>query len=228
MARMARLVVPGFPHHITQRGNGRQKVFFSDEDYVLFRELLAQNCRAAGVACWAYCLMPNHIHAILVPSDEDSLRAVLAPTHRRYAGIINARRKRTGHFWQGRYGAAVMDEPHLLAAFCYILRNPVTAKLTSTLEDWPWSSARVYLRGTRDGLTTPGPMRERYPKLKTLLREGCDGENDRKVRDDETIGRPHGDARFIASLERKTGRRLSPGKRGPKPLETNEKEKRKS
>ena len=210
MPRIPRVIAPCLPHHITQRGNGRQKVFFSDDDYAMFRDFLAENCKAAGVACWAYCLMPNHIHAILVPEDEDGLRAALAPTHRRYAGLINARRKRTGHFWQGRYGAAVMDEAHLLAAFRYILRNPIEAGLAASPEDWKWSSARAYLRNINDGLTDTAPLRLRSPNLWSLLKadanefEGC------TVCEDETIGRPHGDEAFLASLERKTGRRPPP------------------
>jgi len=216
MSRIARFVVPGLPHHVTQRGNGRGKVFFTDADYEVYKQMLIENCTAAKVECWAFCLMPNHIHAILVPSDEDGLRVALAATHRRYAGLINARRKKTGHFWQGRYGAAVMDENHLTEAFRYILRNPVVAKLVSEAERWPWSSARAYLKGGEDGLTTKGPMLSRFPSMRTLLGDKI-ASQDFLVRDDETIGRPRGSAAFIAGLERKTGRTLQAEKRGPKP-----------
>ena len=226
MSRIARLVVPGLPHHVTQRGNGRGKVFFTEADYRLYKDLLIEHCVAAKVECWAFCLMPNHIHAILVPSDKDGLRAALSATHRRYAGLINARRKKTGHFWQGRYGAAVMDEDHLAQAFRYILRNPAEAKLVEVPERWEWSSARAYLKGGEDGLTTKGPMHSRFPAMKSLL--GNDIELDSStVRDDETIGRPRGSAAFIAALERKTGRRLLPEKRGPKPAKTKAKRGRK-
>jgi putative transposase len=109
MARLARVVVPGHPHHVTQRGNGRARTFFGDADYALYRDLLAENCRAAEVEVWAWCLMPNHVHLIVVPSDPDGLRRALARVHRSYAGIIQARRKRSGHFWQGRFGAVAMD-----------------------------------------------------------------------------------------------------------------------
>jgi len=226
MSRIARLVVPGLPHHVTQRGNGRGKIFFTDADYQLYKDLLIEHCAAAKVECWAFCLMPNHIHAILVPSDEDGLRATLSATHRRYAGLINARRKKTGHFWQGRYGAAVMDEDHLALAFRYMLRNPVAAKLVDAAERWAWSSARAYLKGGEDGLTTKGPILRRFPAVKSLLRD--EGEMDEiVVRDDETIGRPLGSAAFIATLERKTGRKLMPEKRGPKPAKTKAKRGRK-
>ena len=69
MARLARVVIPGYPHHVTQRGNGRARTFFSDDDYALYRDMLAASCRAAEVEIWAWCLMPNHTHLILVPSD---------------------------------------------------------------------------------------------------------------------------------------------------------------
>jgi putative transposase len=217
MARIARLVVPGLPHHVTQRGNGQGRVFFSDDDYKLYMRLLVENCAAAGVSCWAYALMPSHIHAILVPSDEDGLRASLAPVHRRYAGVVNGRRKKTGHFWQGRYGAAVMDEEHLAAAFRYILRNPVELGLVASPEAWRWSSAAAYLKSRDDGLTDTRPMLQRFPDIAVLLKAKASSFDELPVRDDETIGRPRGSAKFLAALERKTKRDLAPQKRGPKP-----------
>src|SRR5579863_4218176 len=111
MARLARLVIPGIPYHVTQRGNGGQRVFFSQADYAAYRDLLAGAAAEAGVAVWAWCLMPNHVHLILRPSGEDGLRRALARVHRAYAGKIHARRRRSGHFWQGRFGAVAMDEP---------------------------------------------------------------------------------------------------------------------
>ena len=98
MARLARVVVPHHPHHVTQRGNGRARTFFANADYALYRDLPAENCRAAEVAVWAWCLMPNHVHLILMPSDPDGLRRALARVHRSYAGVIQARRRRSGHF----------------------------------------------------------------------------------------------------------------------------------
>src|ERR1700730_3856095 len=98
MPRLARVVVPGHPHYVTQRGNGRARTFFDDGDYALYRDLLAEHRRAFGVAVWAWCLMPNHVHLILVPSDADGLRAALEPLQRRYARGLHARRKRTRTF----------------------------------------------------------------------------------------------------------------------------------
>src|ERR1700682_3777403 len=136
MARLARVVIPGHPHHVTQRGNGRARAFFEDADYALYRNLLAEYCRAAEVEVWAWCLMPNHVHLILVPSDADGLRRALARVHRRYAGFIHARRRRTGHFWQGRFGAVAMDEAHLVAALRYVSLNPVRARLVERAQGW--------------------------------------------------------------------------------------------
>lgn len=213
MSRLARLVVPGLPHHVTQRGNGGQKVFFTDADYELYMGLLADSCAVARVTCVAFTLLPDHIHLILVPATADGLRAALAPTHRAYAGALNGRRKRSGHFWQGRYGAAVMDDDHLAATFRHMLLKPVEAGLARKPEKWPWSSAGAYLKREHDGLTDPRWLRDRFSNPAALLAEDADI----AIRDDETIGRPQGSKAFIARLERKTGRSLNPAKRGPKP-----------
>jgi REP-associated tyrosine transposase len=132
-------------HHVTWRGNGAARTVFSDLDYTLYRDLLGEHCRAAGDAVWAWCLMPNHAHLVLVRSDDDGRRRALAPAHRSYAGIIHARRRRSGHFWQGRFGAVVMDEEHFLAALAYVPLNPVRARLVARAGDWRWSSTRAHL-----------------------------------------------------------------------------------
>jgi putative transposase len=217
MARLARVVVPGHPHHVTQRGNGRARTFFADADYALYRDLLAQHCRAADVEVWAWCLMPNHVHLILVPSDRDGLRRALAAVHRRYAGIIHARRKRTGHFWQGRFGAVVMDEAYLAAALRYVSLNPVRARLVERARDWRWSSTRAHLTGKDDGVTARAPIKARFPDFSDLLAAEPEADVFARLRAAESIGRPLGDERFLARIERRTARRLRPGKRGPKP-----------
>jgi putative transposase len=219
MARLARVVIPGHPHHVTQRGNGRARTFFGDADYALYRDLLAEHCHAAAVEVWAWCLMPNHVHLILVPSDADGLRRALSRVHRGYAGMIQARRKRTGHFWQGRFGAVAMDEDHLAMALRYVALNPVRARLVGRAQDWRWSSTRAHLRGRDDGLTELAPVRERFPRFADLLAGEPDPELFARLRAAESIGRPLGNDRFLARIERLTGRALKPGKRGPKPSE---------
>jgi len=193
------------------------RTFFADADYALYRELLGQHCRAAGVEVWAWCLMPNHVHLILTPSDADGLRRALAAVHRRYAGVIHARRKRTGHFWQGRFGAAVMDEAHLAAALAYVSLNPVRARLVARAQDWRWSSTRAHLAGKDDGVTARAPIKERFPDFAELLAGAAEADAFARLRAAESIGRPLGDDRFLARIERLTARRLRPGKRGPRP-----------
>ena len=217
MARLARAVFPGVPHHVTQRGNGRQQTFFSDADYRLYRDLLAEHAAAAGVAVWSWVLMPNHVHLILVPPEPDALSAMLSLVHRRYAGHVHARLQRTGHFWQGRFGCVAMDEAHLGAALRYVALNPVRARLVKRAVDWPWSSVPAQLGLVADdGLTTTAPVRARYPDFAELIAAGEDAAAFQRLRRSESIGRPLGAEAFIARLEAESGRTLRPGKPGPK------------
>ena len=118
----------------------------------------------AGVEVWAWVLMPNHVHLILVPHDGDALRRALAPVHRYYAGHVHLRQQRSGHFWQGRFGCVAMDDHHLGAALRYVALNPVRARLCKRAADWPWSSIHAHL-GRADGLTSCAPVLSRYPGL---------------------------------------------------------------
>src|SRR5690242_5118150 len=97
MSRLARAVVPDVPHHVTQRGNRRQRTFFCKDDYFLYAALLADSCRLHGVGIWAYCLMPNHVHLIAVPSTADALRKGIGEAHRRYTTEINRRERWSGY-----------------------------------------------------------------------------------------------------------------------------------
>lgn len=212
MARMARLVVPGYPHHVTQRGNRRQAVFFEDADYRAYLDLLASWAGAAGTEIWAYCLMPNHVHLILVPAHADGLRAALGETHRRYTRLINVREGWRGHLWQERFHSFVMDEPHLLRAARYVLMNPVMAGLVDRAEAWPWSSARAHVSGRADGVVSVAPLRERVGDWATLL----EGEVDEAARLETHLrtGRPLGAEPWVEGLEARMGRRLRPGRPG--------------
>jgi putative transposase len=218
MARFARVVVPGLPHHVTQRGNRRAPIFFQDGDQGFYRALLAEQTRKAGVEVWAYCLMPNHVHLILTPQDETGLGRALGETHRRYTSFINARAGWTGHLFQGRFASVVMDEAHLVSAARYVSLNPVRARLVRRAEDWPWSSARAHLAGRDDGLVTVKPMLDRIARFADLLDpSGADDPAFAPLRTAETTGRPLGAKDFIAGLERQVGRPLTPQPRGPKP-----------
>ena len=123
MARLARVVVPGVPHHVTQRGNRRERIFFEDDDFRLYRGLIAAAAKRARARVWAYCFMPNHVHLIVTPVDRDGQRATFAEAHRRYTGAINARFRWTGHLFQGRFGAVTMAEDHLIAAARSVRRS---------------------------------------------------------------------------------------------------------
>jgi REP-associated tyrosine transposase len=220
MARLARIVIPGTPYHVTQRGNRRQPTFFEDGDFALYRDLLAEGARRAGASVWAYCLMPNHVHVIVVPADPDGLRATFAHAHRRYTGFINARHRWTGHLWQGRFGAVAMDERHLAAAARYVALNPVRARLVSQAEEWEWSSVRAHLAGRDDGLVSVEPLLERYGDFGTFLGGEEDQQATRMLRRGESTGRPAGSADWLRELESATGRALLPRKPGRKPRES--------
>jgi putative transposase len=217
MARLARIVLPGVAYHVTQRGNRRQQTFFEDGDYALYRDLLAEAARRAGSEIWAYCLMPNHVHLIVVPADEHGLRRTFADAHRRYTGFINARQRWTGHLWQGRYGAVAMDEVHLIHAARYVALNPVRARLCDRAEQWTWSSARAHLAGRDDQLVTVRPLLDRAGDFAAFLGADEDQQATRALRMAETTGRPVGEAAWVEELERLSGRVLAPKKRGPKP-----------
>jgi len=217
LARIARYVVADLPHHVTQRGNRRQTVFFSDADYELYRDLLAMQCRKHAVAVWSYCLMPNHVHLILVPAVAEGLGRALGETHRRYSAVVNARLRVTGHLFQSRYGSAVMDEAHLMAAARYVALNPVRARLAATADGWPWSSARAHLAGRDDGLVTVAPLLDRCGGgFADLIETEPSAEAVAALRAAETIGRPLGAAAFLDRLKAQTGRDPRPGRRGPK------------
>jgi putative transposase len=189
MSRAPRLVLPGFPHHVTQRGNDRQRTFFRDSDYSYYLALLRLGCRKSGTAVWAWCLMPNHVHLILVPSAGDGLRRALAPTHGCYAAEINRREGRCGHLWQGRFASVPMDEAHLYACLRYVELNPVRAGLVRRPEDWRWSSARGHLGLAPDPLADAEAVQGRIDDWRAFLDAGLDDEDRDKIRLAERKGR---------------------------------------
>lgn len=222
MARLARIVVPDVPHHVTQRGNRRQPVFFGEEDHAAYRALVAAACRANDVRCVAWCLMINHVHLILIPSDTDGLRAALAEAHRRYSLRINAAQGWTGYLWQGRFASYPMDDAHLMTAIRYVERNPVEAGLVTRAEEWRWSSARAHVSGEGDGLTDLGATAGLHRDWRAMLRDGLeagDGEDGQLAALEASLrtGRPLGDAGFVERLEGLTGRVLARQRPGPKP-----------
>jgi putative transposase len=220
MARIGRFVVPDLPHHVTQRGNRRESVFFGEDDYALYRDLLREACGREGVGVWSYCFMPNHVHLILTPRTPDGLGRALGKAHRRYSSFVNARARVTGHLFQARFASVVMDEAHLMAAARYVALNPVRAGLVERPRDWRWSSARAHLKGRDDELVSVGPLLSRCAgRFADLLDEEPDPAALAGLRAAETIGRPLGSPEFLDSLAARMGRDPRPGKRGRKKRE---------
>ncbi|MES2057807.1 MAG: transposase [Pseudomonadota bacterium] len=216
MARLARIVLPGIPHHVTQRGNRRERVFFEDGDYALYLDLLAEAAERARVAIWGYCLMPNHVHIVAVPSDEDGLRRTFRYVHRHYTGYINARMRVTGHLWQGRFSSVAMDEGHLVSALRYVALNPVRAKLTERAQDWRRSSAAAHIAGKSDRFVDIAPALERVGDFATFLGTAFDDAMSyAALRKAESVGRPVGSKEWLADMEARSGLTLAPRKRGP-------------
>jgi putative transposase len=223
MERLPRIVIPGLPYHVTQRGNRRSQVFFEEGDYELYLDLLSEAAVRSGTEIWYYCLMPNPIHLVAVPSEKDGLRQTFTDAHRRYTGDINAHSRATGHLWQRRFVSVVMDEAHLFYAVRYVSLNPVRAELVHKAQDWRWSSVAVHLSGKDDRLVKVAPILERFGDFAALLGSPEDETAFKSLRQSETTGRPLGSEQWIEQLEKVTGRVLKPQKRGPKKSEHEDK-----
>jgi putative transposase len=216
MARLARIVAPGLPHHVTQRGNRRQQTFFCDEDYDAYVQLMAQFCRAEKVEIWAYCLMPNHVHLIAVPQSAEGLRRAIGEAHRRYTRMVNFREGWRGHLWQGRFASFVLDETYLLTAARYVELNPVRAGFVKAPSQYRWCSAAAHLRGKDDALVRVGPLLQLQPEWRRFLTRVVREEDLKILRAHEHTGRPLGEDAFLESLERNLGRILKRQKPGPR------------
>jgi len=216
MARLARVVVPGIPHHITQRGNRRMKTFFSEADYREYLHLMAQWCNRRNVQIWSYCLMPNHVHLIAVPGAEDSLHKAIGEAHRRYTRYINFQKGWKGYLWQGRFASYPMDEQHLLAAVRYIELNPVRAGLAKKPEDYRWSSAHAYLHGKDDILVKAEPLKSLVNDWRDFFKTDLTIKEKEMIQSHQRTGRPLGDRGFLCRLEKMTNRILVKQKPGPR------------
>ena len=215
MPRMARLVVPGHPHHVTQRGNRRQQTFFEEADYLAYIDILSALKDRAKVDIWAYCLMPNHVHFVAVPQQEQSLAKLFGAAHHRYARRVNVINEWQGHLWQERFRSSVMDEEHLLAAVRYIELNPVRAGICAAAENWRWSSVHAHLCDKPDKLVSASPMLKQIHDWRRYLSDESSPELLDNLRAQTRVGRPAGGISFIESLEETTGRRLRLRKPGP-------------
>jgi putative transposase len=217
MARLARVVAPGFPHYITQRGNRGQETFFCDEDYQTYLIMMAEWCGALDVEILAYCLMADHVHLIAVPESADGLRRAIGEAHRRYTRMVNSREGWRGHLWQGRFASFVLDEPYLLTAARYVELNPVRAGLVKAPGRYRWSSAAAHVRGRDDALVRVAPLLDLTPNWRGLLARVIRESDIELLHSHERTGRPLGDDAFVAALEKDLGRVLRRQKPGPGP-----------
>jgi len=206
MPRFRRLVVPGYPHHVTQRGVRRQTVFFDESDYKEYLRLAAELLVDSNLSFWAYCLMPNHIHAVVMPGEKNSLAKYFAVLHRRYARRTNRKHDWRGHLWQERYFSVVMDEAHTLAAMRYVELNPVRAGLCRSAHEWKWSSARGNLGHSEDRLLQTNSSGELVGNWHEYLKLGENEQQFDELRRLTRIGRPDGSDAFVESIELKSGR----------------------
>ncbi len=217
MPRVKRLVVPGVPHHVTQRGNQGQQVFFDEKDGQHYIDDLKDYAARAETKILAFCLMPNHIHLILEPAHEDGLRAALAPVHHRHAMRLNKRDAGGGHIWQGRFHSNAMDESSTFAVKRYVELNPVRSNLVNKPEAWRWSSAKHHLGLEHLDFISPSQFDWPVDKWRAFLAEGISEQELAYIRKTEMSHRVMGNDKFIDQLERQTGLNLRPAKRGRPP-----------
>jgi putative transposase len=215
MPRTARITAIGYPHHVTQRGNYRQRVFKTKKDYKQYLLWLKEYSDKNFLDIWAYCLMPNHVHFICVPQKKDSLARTLNTLHMRYSQYVNRKQGACGHLWQGRFYSCILDEKHLYAAVRYVENNPVRAGIVKTPEEYTWSSARGHINQGGDIIL----CRESYLQddIKDWLSYLKSDENRKEVdgiRMKTKLGRPYGEDGFINKLEKKLGMKLRRGKVG--------------
>ncbi len=212
MPRLPRIAIAGVAHHVTQRGNNRQDIFFTVEDRSFYLEWLTRYAAEAGLDIVGYCLMTNHIHLLLVPHEADSLAEGLGRAHWRYSQMVNRMHGRSGHLWQGRFFSCALDEEHAYRALAYVERNPVRAKMVRNAWDYQWSSA-----GAHTGQTTPPAWLDmkrwsRWTDADTWkfeLRQDSK-ETMEAVRFHTRRGRPLGSDDFVAKMESALGHRLRP------------------
>lgn len=223
MARLPRLTVAGYPHHVIQRGNNRQAIVADRADHELLLELLDENARKFRVALHAYVLMSNHFHVLATPETIEGIPQMMQAVGRRYVRVFNQRWQRTGTLWEGRYRSTLIQaERYLLACMVYIDLNPVRAGLVAEPGDYPWSSY-LHLVGRRaDRLLTPHPLYwalgntpfAREAAYAELVHAGLSSEQQRALTDSALRGWALGEADYVADLQRRTERRVARAKAG--------------
>ncbi|MEA3523114.1 MAG: transposase [Campylobacterota bacterium] len=212
MARIARVVVPGIPHHVTQRGVRNMDVFFTPDDREVYKTLLLEQSKRFGIDIVSYCLMSNHVHLIVIPSTETSLAKAIGETHRLYTRKINFRQKARGYLFQGRFFSTPLDERHFFAAMKYVAQNPVRAKMVQHPWEYPYSSAAHHLGQSEDKLITYCPLLDAITDWKDFLDDSAKQVDE--IRQKTRTGRPCGNREFYTAIKESSGRDLLPKKAG--------------
>jgi len=208
MPRHARIVVPGQPHHVMQRGNRRADVFF-DDDRLRYRDLLQRYSERYGLTVLAYCLMTNHVHLVAVPPDETALTVALRAAHSRYSQWVNGREGWTGRLWQGRFFSCPLDEAHQWAAMRYVEQNPVRAGIVKVAEEYAWSSAAAHCGLGADPLVSGELPDFVAPAVWQAHLAGPVTEADvERLRSRTQSGLPCGDEGFLSRVSKLVGRAL--------------------
>ena len=211
MPRIARIVLPGVPHHITQRGNNRQDVFFTDDDYNYYLKTLAKQSAKYGLSISGYCLMSNHIHVICTPDNPEALAKGIGRTNFIYTQYVNLTHGRSGHLWQNRFFSCALDDEHMFIAMCYIEQNPMRAGITDNAVKYKWSSAKPHVSGNDPlGIVDMDKWSSAIGGVywKRRLNEPLEDNIACDVRRKTQTGRPFGDDKFVSSYEKQVKRRL--------------------
>ena len=223
MARLPRLTLPGYPHHVIQRGNNRQAIFASPADYQTLLDLLRINAEKFGVAIHAWVLMTNHFHLLATPQTADALPQMMQAVGRSYVRYFNDLQGRTGTLWEGRYKSTLIQtDRYLLACMAYIDLNPVRAGLVAQAADYAWSSHGHYIGRKTDKLITPHPLYwelgntpfAREAAYADLVRAGVSEQQRADLTQSALSGWALGEDDFVADLQKKTVRRVAKGSAG--------------
>ena len=223
MARLPRLTLPGYPHHVIQRGNNRQAIFVDPQDYETMQALLVDSAQKFRVAVHAYALMGNHFHLLVTPADSEALPRMMQAEGRSYVRYFNQRHGRSGTLWEGRYRSTlIQSERYLLACMVYIDLNPVRAGLVARPTEWPWSSHAHYLGLRNDRLVTPHALYwalgntpfAREAAYGELLQAGVSADRQSQLTDATLRGWALGEPTFIDDLQKKLERRVSRARPG--------------
>lgn len=223
MARLPRLTVPGYPHHIIQRGNNRQAIFVDATDYEQLLTLLEEQSRKHRVAIHAYVLMSNHLHLLATPETAEGIPTMMQAVGRTYVRRFNQRHGRSGTLWEGRYKSTLIQaERYLLACMVYVDLNPVRAGLVADPADYPWSSHHHYIGRRSDRLVTPHPLYwelgntpfSRDAAYADLVRAGIRSDQQQALTDSAMRGWALGEPDYVADLQRRTARRLTKAQAG--------------